>query len=365
MRYGLKFAGSLIFALAAPATVAQVLDVQVGTDAEIRLRPGFEPNPSGINSFSGEQLSVFLGDPNANGGGGIVSQSRIVNDLVSFQNGSISAGDYNGASASTFVDIVMRNELEVPVTTTLFSTIIPAGFGFFVTRFDGGCGPETLLSCSQLESGLGFSNLRPDPLTPPGGPIGQVSINFEVLADGAPVFSLLAEIDMVYDAQTGLISFVERIDDAAALLSNFGRVSDDGSPFGYVYAWDATPFDIVFPDGGTELLPGETRSLSYRTSTSTWTSARFLPNISYPFGDETLVAFAIFGDPCCRGGGGGGVESLAVEVVDFALPRFEAGELTFLPPAPGGIPEPATWAMLIAGFGLVGLKVRRRRPLIA
>jgi hypothetical protein len=33
-------------------------------------------------------------------------------------------------------------------------------------------------------------------------------------------------------------------------------------------------------------------------------------------------------------------------------------------PAPG-IPEPSTWAMLIAGFGLVGVMARRRRPLAA
>jgi hypothetical protein len=29
--------------------------------------------------------------------------------------------------------------------------------------------------------------------------------------------------------------------------------------------------------------------------------------------------------------------------------------------APGGVPEPASWAMLIAGFGLTGAAMRRRR----
>jgi hypothetical protein len=34
-------------------------------------------------------------------------------------------------------------------------------------------------------------------------------------------------------------------------------------------------------------------------------------------------------------------------------------------PSVGGVPEPATWAMLIAGFGLVGASARRRRPVAA
>jgi hypothetical protein len=34
-------------------------------------------------------------------------------------------------------------------------------------------------------------------------------------------------------------------------------------------------------------------------------------------------------------------------------------------PPTGGVPEPATWAMLITGFGLVGYAARRRRPLAA
>lgn len=35
------------------------------------------------------------------------------------------------------------------------------------------------------------------------------------------------------------------------------------------------------------------------------------------------------------------------------------------PTVPGGIPEPASWALLIAGFGLVGTAIRRRRPRMA
>lgn len=31
----------------------------------------------------------------------------------------------------------------------------------------------------------------------------------------------------------------------------------------------------------------------------------------------------------------------------------------------GGVPEPATWAMMIAGFGMAGLRLRRRRTLTA
>ena len=35
------------------------------------------------------------------------------------------------------------------------------------------------------------------------------------------------------------------------------------------------------------------------------------------------------------------------------------------PPTPGAIPEPATWAMLIMGFGFVGSAMRRRRGIAA
>ncbi|MEY2882466.1 MAG: motif, partial [Pseudomonadota bacterium] len=30
-----------------------------------------------------------------------------------------------------------------------------------------------------------------------------------------------------------------------------------------------------------------------------------------------------------------------------------------------GVPEPASWALLITGFGLVGVSLRRQRPALA
>jgi len=37
----------------------------------------------------------------------------------------------------------------------------------------------------------------------------------------------------------------------------------------------------------------------------------------------------------------------------------------FVPPVFGSVPEPATWAMMIAGFGLVGASLRRRREQVS
>jgi hypothetical protein len=49
--------------------------------------------------------------------------------------------------------------------------------------------------------------------------------------------------------------------------------------------------------------------------------------------------------------------------VAFEFDSFAATEV--ITPGGGAVPEPATWAMLLAGFGLVGVSARRRRALAA
>jgi hypothetical protein len=87
--------------------------------------------------------------------------------------------------------------------------------------------------------------------------------------------------------------------------------------------------------------------------------------------------------PTCQGGGGGGVELgdtlLGSFTLDFggALSSFDVSNLAVRYQSLGDdgqdsgvgtgtlVPEPASWAMLIAGFGLVGAAMRRRKGDIA
>jgi hypothetical protein len=87
-------------------------------------------------------------------------------------------------------------------------------------------------------------------------------------------------------------------------------------------------------------------------------------------------AFRVF-DDCCKPAGFTNVGTVDVyahfgslDLVDFRNPS--GGFLTdtngVLPPVvtpPPGVPEPASWALLIAGFGLTGAVQRRRRSVLA
>ena len=64
-----------------------------------------------------------------------------------------------------------------------------------------------------------------------------------------------------------------------------------------------------------------------------------------------------------------GAEGAVVDPLtgDFIFSTFGGGNQLFVisgfitPPTPGGVPEPATWAMMLLGFGAIGTMLRRRK----
>lgn len=119
-------------------------------------------------------------------------------------------------------------------------------------------------------------------------------------------------------------------------------------------------------------------------------------NAGFPqIGGQTSIDFCLTANNNCSGGGGGGVVNGATATQTFSLSfannpttavTFDNFILRYqsitgsnlgtsgiglgtggggFDPGGGAVPEPATWAMLIAGFGLVGAAARRRRSTLS
>jgi hypothetical protein len=89
-------------------------------------------------------------------------------------------------------------------------------------------------------------------------------------------------------------------------------------------------------------------------------------NINFVFlgtaADDSVTAF----DLASIGWTGAVVAVKIVGLDNFGgSPGFDVDFIQVLPGSIGEVPEPASWAMLIAGFGLVGASQRRRRTSVA
>lgn len=118
-------------------------------------------------------------------------------------------------------------------------------------------------------------------------------------------------------------------------------------------------------------------------------------NAGFPqIGGQTTIDFCLTANTNCNGGGGGGLANGGSAVQTFALNftanptnsvefnnfiiRYQSITGSTLGSSGiglgtndggfdgdgGAVPEPATWAMLLSGFGLVGLASRRRRTAV-
>lgn len=212
---------------------------------------------------------------------------------------------------------------------------------------------------------------------------------------------------------------------AGSLLLAFGAASAPASasitigtpnggncfPFGcsgtpgtrYQQVWDSSAFDgaltissIAFVVNSGSALNGGTFTLSLSTTASLVNGIDDMPFDDNVGADDTVIysgtlagqfdgttllfdGFSFAYDPSAgnllldvnvvgSGGGGSFFEAMNGDATQFSRAHDFGAEFDnwgLVATFNGAIPEPATWGLMIAGFGLVGYAARRRRTLVA
>ena len=377
--------------VSAPAFAAEGIDgVLAGSDVALQFKPGGQFDPGGTTgtvNFEGAVISGSVGSTSFGSGASYASTSDIGPGVIYFKNGNASSGQFTYSKSTTLVDITFTNTGDKTVTPFLRSQIVPAGFGIFVGPNGCSADPE---SCNPADVTPGiFNSFRPvtDETIPTieGVPIdvlASASFTFRIYADDFVAYSLTGSLTLTYGGGGGLPNILTaNIGQAQAELDGFALDSPALSSDFLGYIWDTTDIDVRFQD---VLAPGEDATLRYETIVETYSRSSCLSGTS-----SCLVSYASFGDPVGRSGGsgtaqiGGGDAMLArafgplgaedetpsgifFDEFAFRAPVFNpiTGGVSFVLPGTA-VPEPDSWALMIAGFGLLGASLRQRRRLAA
>lgn len=353
----------------AAAGSAQVTGVITGSTVTVRMQPGAKPGDTGLYTFDGPELQGTLGSNAFGSGGTFASTARVDPDGVDFQNGNASGGLYAFTSSHVAIDIGFTNDGTTAVTPALRSSILPAGMGLFIDNpcLDNvaACGPgHTLLSVKD------FKQFVPDGLPGPADDIAGASFAFRVMSGDTVLYSLSGSVILAYDPASHGNVLITDFDAAQTALNGFRLTALPGDPSQFGVMWDATDIDIAMPDG-TLLAPGASASFTYESTVESFSrTSCFGLNMA-----GCVVAYSSFGDPVGRGGGiipnalstapgmmaadaATDSSGLTFATFEFKHPVYQDGVVSFDMKAP--VVEPATWTLMIAGFALVGLALRRR-----
>ncbi len=363
--------------LTAGQASAAIDDVRTGTEATTKLRSQLPVGPV-VNG----PASLYLNDSRGFGTG-YSAFTDTDSQYIYFESGSMTAGAGNASRSITEVAIDLTADADSGTIDRLVSSVFGSTFGFYVAGFGSGdpaCAGITLPTCGVADSGAGFAELFNQVSV--GSSIATTHIAFDVLLDGAVVRSIAGSIEMIASS-AGQVTFVEDFgsgaDSLGSVLKNFRFDGIDNYAYGYI--WDDTAFTALFPDA---LEIGESGTVTYRITTETMS----LADARIPT-SNAVIAYACFPDPVGRGGGNNSSDSLRapLRAMNFAgnesddtcddfsnpdtrkyalqLPTLKDGAVVFGPGDTPGVPEPTSWAMLIAGFGIVGVGLRRRRVALA
>lgn len=157
-----------------------------------------------------------------------------------------------------------------------------------------------------------------------------------------------AELAVTY-SRPGSSNFIFRIQDGNGAAGGTGNSAISSITFTPTAGNEVsfTSFDFLRRNNGLDgqfiLTDAGGNTVFDFTSTVLATRTNYAANTSYFSGPLTL-SLQLFGSPSVF------VDNIALDVRPILI----------TPPPVGGVPEPASWAMLVAGFGLTGSALRRR-----
>lgn len=353
---------ALILAFSAPAANAATVTMG-GTSGHALSIAGDPPIPLTFGPPTSQYKSDSFGR-----GAGYNSSVLVDGNSVFFQAASMSSGSYNASQSISQVDVAIAGLAPGETVSSLTSTIFQSAFGFYIGSFGPTppCSGAILPSCGAVNSGLAFADFSDSGANAPKA--AGAKFSFDVLVDGVLQRSIGGSLLLETDGLGGYTVTRESLIDGVAgdisllggALNGFELIEDN--PFALTYGWQQGDFTVDF------LNPIETSgTVTYRIITESWSEALPLANSV-----NSIIAFSCFADPIGRGSTHAALFTLNSPkdtcdnyvVGPNETPGYELkfkgikdGRLILT----GSIPEADTWVMLIAGFGLVGLSLRRRQ----
>jgi hypothetical protein len=349
-------------------TVTSSTDTGITTPSVAVGAPG---NPSGPFSYA---------DPNSGdrSGGSFASDTVVGATTIDFQNGSASTGTGISTHGSTTVAITLTNHGAGDVAPVFNSQIVAAGLGFYVANETCGsslltayCGPDALIP-GATGSVPSFKQVAA--AAPASTTLATTKVDFNVLLNGVSIYDLTADATLATSA-SGALQFTSDFAQVGSVLTNFRRQYTSDTAFIDSYQWDSTDISLALPT----LAAGATDVVDYVTTVTTTSNAGCVVNPEV----GCLVSYAAFGDPLGASNGihpnlaaprslafpltgSGSSGGLTFGTYQLAKPPAESqngdiGLMLTAPIATGPVPESATWLLMLCGFGVTGLTLRRRR----